>query len=299
MDLKFAEFRAVGRKAVLLLKRPPLNILNRAMCEEMAQFLLLTFPYGEYDGLLITTEGEQFSAGADIDEHFPEKVETMLPTFNNLCRTIAEFPLPTVAAIQGSCLGGGVEIARSCRKVIAWNPETLVLGVPEIKLACFPPFGLAIFPRLSKDIGSTIRFLLTGKILKGKEVHQLQEARDMGLIDETFSGTLDDLINHLNFGSVATMPKIADLFDSSLQIDEITIARALSSVQEQTVKLSSFVLNQATAVLTDCAQNAESLQIALECAETVYLEEIAPHPDYVEGLTAFKEKRKPVYQNTG
>jgi len=299
MNLQFTELKPYGRNAVLLLKRPPLNILNQAMCEELSHFLLMEFPIKEFDLLVLASEGEYFCAGADIGEHFPEKVGKMLPVFNNLCRTVAEFPLPTVAIVSGKCLGGGAELVRACRKVIALNPKTLYFGVPEIKLACYPPFGLAVFPRLSKDITSTIRFLLTGKILKGEEPWQLEDMRVMGLIDETFTGTLENLIEQLDFRSVAELPKISSLFGEVLHIDETTVAQALADVQQHTAKLSSFVLNQATSVLTHCAQNAKTLTEALEFSETVYLQELAPHPDYAEGLTAFKKKREPVYQRTG
>lgn len=48
-ELQFAEFKPVGRKAVLLLNRPPLNILNQAMCEELTGFLK-ALPTDDYDG---------------------------------------------------------------------------------------------------------------------------------------------------------------------------------------------------------------------------------------------------------
>lgn len=299
-NLTFAQFQVVGRKAVLLLNRPPLNILNRAMCAELTSFLLTGFPVDikDCDGLVIAATGENFCAGADIDEHFPGKVQEMLPAFNIFCRTVAEFPLPTVAVIHGSCMGGGAELARVCRKVIALNPETVYFGVPEIKLGCFPPVGLAVFPRLSQNIMGTIRFLLTGKILKGKDPAHLEEARKMGLINETFSGTLDELIRQLDFAEVVKLSKISSLFGEVLEIDETTVAQALTTVQPQTAKLSTFVLNQATTVLVECAKSSDNLGTALEFAETVYLEEIVPHPDYKEGLTAFNEKRDPRFQKT-
>jgi len=293
-DLQFADFRAENGKAVLLLNNPPLNILNRAMCLELTDFLT-SFPIDNFDGLVIATEGDHFSAGADIDEHFPDLVWEMLPVFNRLCRTVAELPLPTVAVVSGRCLGGGAELARACRKVIALNPETLYFGVPEITLACFPPFGLAVFPRLSQNICATIHFLLTGQVLKGENPDELLLLHQMGLVDDSLTGPLEDMITRLDFRSVEELPDIPGLFSERLEIDASTVALALEGAASQIASLSPFVLAQATAVLLECARNTEGLRVSLEFAETVYLEEIAPDPDYLEGLTAYKEKRPPAF----
>jgi len=125
MDLQFAEFMPIGRKAVLLLK-PPDFFLNHAMCEELTKFLQ-DFPCSDFDGLVITGKGKHFCMGVDIGEHLPEelggKVKTMLPAFHKLLLEISQFKRPIVAAIHGSVMGGGLEFARACHRVIACTPK--------------------------------------------------------------------------------------------------------------------------------------------------------------------------------
>jgi enoyl-CoA hydratase/carnithine racemase len=74
----------------------------------------------------------------------------------------------TIAAVRGACLGGGAELALSCDLVIV--EETARLGLPEIRLACFPPVGIAVLadrygPRLSE-------LCLTGESIDGVEAHR-------------------------------------------------------------------------------------------------------------------------------
>lgn len=292
-DLEFAEFQKVGDKAVLFLNRPPLNILTQVMCNELIGCLKeLERSSGQYDGLLITTKGKHFCAGADIKEHLPGQVEKMLPEFNRLMLTLAEFPLPIVAAVSGACLGGGMEFVRACRQVILWEPETVKLAVPEIKLACFPPFGIVAFPRFSDNLDATIRFILTGQTLRGKMVGELNLAFQMGLYNEIFKGSFDQLIHFVDFSQVGEMPTINSLFQKPHTIDSAMVEKAMANETNTVASLSAGVLDITKTVLLACAQEAE-LKSALSLAEEVYLQDVAPHPDYERALTAFLESQKP------
>ena len=61
-----------------------------------------------------------------------------------LLRRIAEAPAPTIAAVRGQCLGGGLELALACDLILA--EETAQLGCPEIQLGVFPPAASALLP---------------------------------------------------------------------------------------------------------------------------------------------------------
>lgn len=303
MELKFAEFRTLDESAVLTLKRPPLNILNQAMCEELTEFLTKLPQEVKFKRLFLVSEQKCFSAGADIDEHLPGRVETMLPKFHELLLTLASFPIPTIAVVSGNCLGGGLELARACSWVVALNANLkgIKLGVPEIGLGCFPPFALALLPRLGGDLAATIRFLLTGQILSFSDEDPSSEpACQMGLINEGFRGTLERFF--LDFEEMSSESrKMENVFRDSPRSLDMTIV--LDSLEgEAAIKtinsLSRQTLSWAIETLIDCSQ-AIDLKTALAMAEKIYLEELTPHPDYLEGLTAFKEKRPPVWQETG
>lgn len=285
----------VDRKFVLLLRNPDnpdLNILTEAMCEELTRFLE-DFPVSDFDGLLITSEGKNFSVGADIGEHFPGKVEKMLPAFNKLLLTLATFPLPIETAIYGACHGGSLELAMSGISIIARNLN-LILSLPEIKLGCFPPLGLVLLPRFA-DEADAIRFLLTGQALEIKNEDHLNLAESLQLVDEVFEGDLDKLVNHTEFGKDSR--PIAKYFSDRVgPIERSKIEEVLKS--EDMSKISTHALECAIRVLIECS-GMEDLEEALKFAEDVYLNELVPHPDYTEGLTAFMEKRKPDFKATG
>lgn len=298
MKMKFAEFRTMGESAVLVLKRPPLNILNQAMCEELTGFLTRLSQESKFENLeklLLVSEEKCFSAGADIDEHFPEKVGEMLPKFHELLLTLVSFPIPTVAAISGSCFGGGLELARACDLAIAWNVQEFQLGLPEIKLGCFPPFGLTVLPRLSKDPVRTLEFLLTGETLSIRGPRNFGYASDIGLIDGSFTGSLEELIDDLGPDEI---PRIKDRFQEPFFLELGALENFLSSNSDNLSYLSGFALSRAFTALVASGLEKD-LMTALKIAEEVYLEELIPHPDYLEGLMAFKEKRVPVWKKTG
>jgi len=288
MELQFTVFRPIGRKAITLLNRPPLNILNTEMCQELLDVLgYLELHRSEYDGLLITTEGKHFCAGADIGEHLPGKVETMLPAFNKLCSTLAQFALSTVAAVKGACMGGGLELARSCQHVIAWDPATLKLSLPEITLACFPPFALATFPRLPiprESLVRLIRFMLTGEVLKGAEVSQLRQAESIKLIDEVFSGNFEDLCDYVDFQRFANEPSVDDWCSNQTDLNDQTIKEALAGAD--IAQLNPEILQIAIDVLIGCTNHATLAEI-LNLAEQAYLTRIVPHPAYQQALADF------------
>lgn len=140
---------------------------------------------------LVITSGKQdtFIAGADIAEirdiTSPELGEQLSRQGQSLFRRVEELPFPTVAAIHGACLGGGLELALACdHRVISNDPRT-VLGLPEVKIGIIPGFGgTQRLPRLVGLVNSL------DIILTGKNVHP-KKAKRIGLADAvTYRETL-------------------------------------------------------------------------------------------------------------
>jgi len=103
----------------LTLNRPPLNILHGPMMAELSRAFEVAAEHRDVKLLLIRAEGKAFSAGADIDEHRPDKVHGMIAQFHGIFRVLERVPFPTVAFVHGAALGGGCELALGCDMIVA------------------------------------------------------------------------------------------------------------------------------------------------------------------------------------
>ena len=133
------------RIAVLTLTDPPKrNAMSLALRKELMACLQKLESLDEADAIIITGDGDKsFSAGADINEvatRTPAKelsIEAQLR--RELPRLIETMRIPTIAAINGYCLGAGLELALACTLRIASN--NAILGLPEINLGVIPGSG--------------------------------------------------------------------------------------------------------------------------------------------------------------
>jgi cyclohexa-1,5-dienecarbonyl-CoA hydratase len=125
---------------------------------------------------LITIEGagRDFSYGASIPEHAPDRIGAVLPDFHRLIDDLLNAPAATAAVVRGRCLGGGFEVALACDFIFA--AEDAEFGLPEIALGVFPPVASAILPARVGAARAT-RAILTG------ESRPADEWREAGLIE--------------------------------------------------------------------------------------------------------------------
>ncbi|MBW8877809.1 MAG: enoyl-CoA hydratase/isomerase family protein [Acidobacteria bacterium] len=135
-------------------------------------------------GLVIYSgKPETFVAGADLEELLalqdPESVIALLQRGHELMERLAGLPFPTVAAIHGVCLGGGLELALACRLRVATEHPKTKLGFPEVQLGLIP--GLGGTQRLPRRIGvpDALDLILTSKQVDARK------ARRLGLVDDT------------------------------------------------------------------------------------------------------------------
>jgi len=131
--------------ATLTLAHPPLNVLDIPMLEEMGDALDRMVETDGVRVVVIRAEGRAFSAGVDVKDHVEEKVPVMISVFHHVVRTLDASPVPSVAVVQGSALGGGMELVLACDFAIA--AEGATFAQPEVKLAVFPPVALLKLPR--------------------------------------------------------------------------------------------------------------------------------------------------------
>jgi len=163
--------------ATITLKRPPLNIIDIPMMQEMQAAISRVASEAGVKLLILDHVGKAFSAGVSIQDHTPDKVEKMLEEFHGVFHLLRSLNVPTLALVDGMALGGGCELAVFCDMVLASDRATF--GQPEIKVGVFPPVAAVLFPHL---IGrnKTLELLLSGETISA------DEAREMGLINKVF-----------------------------------------------------------------------------------------------------------------
>jgi len=138
---------------------------------------------------LVLTSGKegQFIAGADVAEfdrlEGPADAETKVKEAQLLFQEWDDLPFPTVAAINGPCLGGGTELALALRYRISSDSRDVIIGLPEVQLGILPGFGgTTRLPRLIGMIPA-LSLLLSGRTLDPRR------ARRMGLVDDVLPAT--------------------------------------------------------------------------------------------------------------
>jgi cyclohexa-1,5-dienecarbonyl-CoA hydratase len=175
MSFSTIQFHPGPRVATIVLNRPPLNIINLAMLEE------LDAVWSEIEALkaqvaVVSGAGDRaFSAGVHVADHAPGKIERVLETFHRVVLRIRRSDCISIAAIHGYTLGGGAELASMCDMIIA--AENAKIGQPEISLGCYPPIAIAYLP------GAIGFHKATEMVLLGEPV-SAAEAERLGMINK-------------------------------------------------------------------------------------------------------------------
>jgi 3-hydroxyacyl-CoA dehydrogenase/enoyl-CoA hydratase/3-hydroxybutyryl-CoA epimerase len=158
------------------------NKFSREVFTELSEMLVRLSREPRLRGLIIESgKPDVFIAGADVKEFTQigrEQARAGVERGQALFEQLANLPVPTVAAINGVCLGGGTELALSCDfRVMSDAPKSRI-GLPEVRLGIFPAWGGCT--RLPKLVGlqAALDLILTGKQLDARR------AKKIGLVDE-------------------------------------------------------------------------------------------------------------------
>jgi 3-hydroxyacyl-CoA dehydrogenase/enoyl-CoA hydratase/3-hydroxybutyryl-CoA epimerase len=158
------------------------NVLNDDLMLPFAEVLQQFETDATFKGLVITSAKRDFMVGADIDRlakvKTPEEAYELAQAFKTFLRRLEKSGKPVVAALNGTALGGGLELALGAHRRIALNNPSLKIGLPEVKLGLLPGGGGT--QRLPRLIGIQESFSL---LLEGKEL-RLDKAVALGLIHE-------------------------------------------------------------------------------------------------------------------
>src|SRR4051812_35805406 len=149
-----------GRVAVVILDNPPVNGLGHAVRAELVSAVERAEADAACDAIVITGAGRFFSGGADIKE-FNTPRATAEPTLHTAIRVVESCAKPVVAAINGTCMGGGLELALACHYRVA--AAQALLALPEVKIGLLP--GAGGTQRLPRAVGveTALNMIVSGE----------------------------------------------------------------------------------------------------------------------------------------
>jgi 3-hydroxyacyl-CoA dehydrogenase/enoyl-CoA hydratase/3-hydroxybutyryl-CoA epimerase len=156
------------------------NTIDR---EVMTEFTEIIDSIDQHASALIITSAKKsgFIAGADISQFTKfkdiEEAHNVLIQGQTILNKLESLKVPTIALIDGFCLGGGLELALACRYRIAEESTKTRIGLPEVKLGIHPGWGGTV--RLPRLIGAVqgLNLILSGHTISGKA------AAKLGLVD--------------------------------------------------------------------------------------------------------------------
>ena len=173
-----------GNVALIIMSNEPLNVLSAQMRTELLEALVGARKDNEVEGILIAGQGRCFCAGADISEFLQPDDQLFSADCDPRAITtlLEEADVPVLAAIHGSALGGGLELALACHHRVATPGAEL--GLPEINLGVLPGNGGT--QRLPRLVGleQAYQMLVSGRSVDAGRAHQI------GLLDALIDGDL-------------------------------------------------------------------------------------------------------------
>jgi 3-hydroxyacyl-CoA dehydrogenase len=176
--------RKHGDVLIVVSNNPPVNALGHAVRHGLVAAIEQAEADDTVSAVVIACEGQTFFAGADVSEFGTPKAfeQPMLPQVVDRIEACAK---PVVAAIHGTALGGGLEVALACHYRVAVGSAKL--GVPEVKLGLLPGAGgTQRLPRVA-GVGKALEMCATGSPISAGQ------AFDCGLVDRIIEG---DLVPH-------------------------------------------------------------------------------------------------------
>ncbi len=171
------------------LENEKVNKLSEMSLRELEMILTQIPTHGSLKALLIRSAKKgSFIVGADINviQTLTDRAQAEMASAlgQKIFDLLEDLKIPTLAAIEGPCMGGGTELVAACRYRVCSDSEKTVIGVPEVKLGILPGWGGTY--RLPKIVG-----LMNGTdmILTGKSIRS-DKALKMGLVDSVIPSTI-------------------------------------------------------------------------------------------------------------
>ena len=260
-ESKAVTYTRHGNVGVILVKNPPVNALSQAV----RQGLLDAIKEGNADAgavaLVLAGDAKTFIAGADIRE-FGKPPQP--PGLNDVNAAYENSGKSIVAAIHGTALGGGLEVALSCSSRVMLASGQV--GLPEVKLGILPGAGgTQRLPRVAGPVAA-LDLITSGRFVRSKE------ALALGIVDKLVEAqTLDELIKAacVHAAELATKPKLLPV-----------------SQRQDKVKAGSFPTDIFDKARADFNKRAKGQNAPQRCIDTV---EAATRLPFDQGLARERE----------
>lgn len=189
-----------GRLLRLRLSKPKANIIDAKMIGALDAAFKDAGKDEKLLAVLLDHEGPHFSFGASVEEHMPGQCAAMLKALHGLIAEILTCPVPVLVAVNGQCLGGGLEVALAASMIFAGSRAAF--GQPEIRIGVFAPAASCLLPRL---IGQTRAedLLFSGGAVTADEALKAGLVKDVSENGE--AAALEYVNEHLDGLSASTL----------------------------------------------------------------------------------------------
>lgn len=249
-----------GAVATLTLARPEkLNPIDWSTVKELRAAVARIGAHKGVRIAIVTGAGRAFSAGGDLTRYIelfksPAETQGFLDAFNDLLREIERSPVIYLAAVNGACVAGGLELMLACDLAVAAHEAKI--GCGHVNFGVLPGAGGS--QRLPRAIGTfrAKHFMLTGRLVDGREAERI------GLVNEAVP------LNQLMDAARTLASTMAEKSPAGLR----TMKRLVNAGIEMPLETAlRFEIDTVHAYLTT-------------------------HPDAMEGLVAFRDKRRPQFR---
>lgn len=194
--VRFAQDGALG---IVTLDSPPLNLIGGELVADLLAAIVEVEAAAGLRGLLLRGEGKVFSAGADVHLFAglgAEEMRPLISSFLDLGRRIEQLAFPTVAAVHGTCMAGGLELALFCDLI--WAAEGTMLGLPETTIGIVPLAGGVERVAARAGLGRARTIALSGDLYSAEDfatwgvIDRVLPADELHAKAEAFARTLAD-----------------------------------------------------------------------------------------------------------
>ena len=209
-----------GNLAIAAINRPEaLNALNGTVLEELSQVVAEVENDAEVRAFILTGEGRAFVAGADIGEQNALDVASArkFSQFgSSIFRRIEKLEIPTIAAVNGFCLGGGCELAMSFDIILA--SEKAKFGQPEVGLGITPGFsGTQRLPR-RVGVAKAKELLFSGRMITAAEAEKIGLVNAVYPAEELMNATIE-MAKYFTKNAPVAIKYVKASVDRGMQMD--------------------------------------------------------------------------------
>jgi len=209
----------------LRLTRPKANLIDATMISALDTALSEHLSNPDISCVLLDAEGPHFSFGASVEEHLPDQCADMLSNLHSLIINMLKYPVPIVTAVQGQCLGGGLEVVCGASQIFASREAKF--GQPEINLAVFAPAASCLLPeRIGQANAEDLLF--SGRSISAEEAFRIGLVQDVSEDPEQAAlSWVDKYLTRLSASSLRYAVSAARLQNLDRIIKKIAMVEAL------------------------------------------------------------------------